>query len=143
MAGAQADSDLDNNSASQTTQVVAPAPAATLSFAASSVSTKENSGTATLTVLRSGNSSGAVLATYATHDGSATAPGDYTATRGIISFAAGETSKTFTVPITDDLIREPREALIVNLSSPSSGAELGERTQARSPSRMTMPCCAC
>ena len=46
---------------------------------------------------------------YATADGTATAPADYTATADTLSFAIGEMSKTFAVPVVGDLVDEPNE----------------------------------
>ena len=39
---------------------------------------------------------------YATNNGSATQPSDYTNTSGSLQFAAGETVKSFVVPIIND-----------------------------------------
>ena len=55
--------------------------------------------------------------TWATSDGTATAPSDYTAVPPtVISFAAGETSKTVTVLVNGDTTVEPNETFNVNLS---------------------------
>ena len=64
---------------------------------------------------------------YATSDGTATAGSDYTDTHGTLTFAAGETSKTFTIPITDDTAVEGNESLVVTLSNPTGGATLGSQ----------------
>ena len=53
--------------------------AGTIQFSAATYSVGENAGTATVTVTRTGGSSGAVSVTFATSNGTATAPGDYTA----------------------------------------------------------------
>ena len=73
---------------------------------------------------------------YATADGAgswaSTAPAragaDYTATSGTLTFAAGETSKTVSVPILDDAIDEGTEYFLLRFSNPQ-GATLaaGER----------------
>ena len=65
-----------------------------------------------------------VTVDYATSDGSATAGEDYTATSGTLSFAAGETGKTVSVPIGDDNENESDETFTVTLSN-ASGATLG------------------
>ena len=68
--------------------------------------------------------SGTVTVDYATSDGSADAGDDYTATSGTLSFAAGETSKTISVAIEDDIENESDETFTVTLSN-ASGADLG------------------
>ena len=85
-------------------------------------------GTLSFTVTRSGNTSSAVSASYATSDGSAVAPGDYTAKSGTVSFSAGQTSKSITVTTIDDSTVEAIEAMYVTLSNPSSGATITTAT---------------
>lgn len=68
----------------------------TYNFSASSYEVFET-GTATITVLRSGGTSTAGSVQYTTADGTATAPTHYNTSSGTLNFAAGETSKTFTV----------------------------------------------
>ena len=68
--------------------------------------------------------SGNVTVDYATSDGSADAGDDYTAKSGTLSFSAGETSKTISVSIEDDIENESDETFTVTLSNPS-GADLG------------------
>ncbi len=80
--------------------------------------------------------SGTVTVDYATADGAgswaSTAPAragaDYTATSGTLTFAAGETSKSVSVPILDDAIDEGTEYFLLRFSNPQ-GATLaaGER----------------
>ena len=53
-------------------------------------------------------------------NGTATAPGDYTGTGGTLIFAAGETTKTFTVLVNGDTLDEANETFFVNLSNPSN-----------------------
>ena len=83
------------------------------------IATLSESGPAvTLTVDRTGGSDGTVSVDYATVDGTATAPGDYTAINGTLTFLDGELSKTLTLTPTGDTIWEPSEAFVVNLSNP-------------------------
>lgn len=64
------------------------------------VSVSKLDGTVTVTVrIPLGAIIGGQTINYATQDGTATEPEYYTATTGSLSFAAGETEKTFTVPI--------------------------------------------
>ena len=59
-----------------------------------------------------------VTVDYATADGTATAGDDYTAASGTLTFAAGETTKTVSVAILDDLHDEGEETLTLRLSNP-------------------------
>ena len=70
-----------------------------------------------------------VTVDYATADGTATAGEDYTATSGTLTFAPGETVKTVSVPILDDVIDEGRETFTLTLSN-ADGARIvdGEAT---------------
>ena len=56
---------------------------------------------------------------YATADGTATAGADYTETSGTLSFAAGETERTVSVPVLDDAHDDDGETLTLALSNPA------------------------
>jgi hypothetical protein len=84
------------------------------------VTVDEAAGTAVFTVFLSSPSGKGITVDYATSDGTASAGADYTATTGTLTFATGETSKTISVPISDDLTYEGHETFSVNLSSPSN-----------------------
>jgi parallel beta-helix repeat protein len=81
--------------------------------------TEGNTGTvnANFTVTLSPASTGTVTVNWATADGTATQPSDYTAASGSLSFAAGETSKTVTVAVKGDTTAEPNETFFVGLSA--------------------------
>ena len=64
-----------------------------------------------------------VTVNYATSDGTATAPSDYTATSGTLTFSPGITTQTLSVPVNGDFLEETNETFTVTLSS-SSGAAL-------------------
>ena len=104
-----------------------PPPAAgSLQFAVAASAVAENGGTATISVTRTGGSTGAVSIDYASSNGSATAGSDYTAASGTLNWAAGDTTpQTFTVAITDDATDEPDETVNLTLSNPIGGASSG------------------
>jgi hypothetical protein len=94
-------------------------------FSLSNYTVNENDGTATITVSRTGGTGSGVTVNYATSNGTATAGADYTAVSGTLTFAANETSKTFTIPITDDTLNEQNETVIITLSNVAGGGLLG------------------
>jgi ribosomal protein L35AE/L33A len=96
-----------------------------LQLSNASYSVNENGGQVTITVTRTGGSTGAVNVNYATANGTATAGSDYTAASGTLNFADGQTSATFTVTILDDSVYEGNENFTVTLSNPTGGATLG------------------
>jgi len=71
------------------------------------------------------NGNTAVSVDYATSNGTAVAGTDYNATSGTINFAIGETSKTFSVNITDNAISGGNKTINLALSNPLSGLILG------------------
>jgi hypothetical protein len=101
-------------------------PTPTLSINDATV-TEGNSGTtnATFTVTLSATSTSAVTVKYDTANGTATAPSDYQAATGTLTFAAGETSKQITVLVNGDTTPESDETFAVNLSNPTN-ATIGD-----------------
>ncbi len=69
----------------------------------------------------------AVTVRYSTFDGTATQPGDYTATAATLTIAAGDTAATVSVPLVDDIYFEDTETFRVRLSNPGTGAEIDRR----------------
>ena len=97
----------------------------TVQFSLADYSVNENASTATITVTLNTASSSDVIVDYATSDGTAVSPGDYTAiVTTPLTITAGLTSATFDVTIINDLIDEPNESLNLTLSNPN-GATLG------------------
>ncbi|MGH2712970.1 MAG: Calx-beta domain-containing protein, partial [Thermoleophilaceae bacterium] len=92
------------------------------SISISDASRNEGSSTAlSFQVTLSAPSPEEVRVDYATQDGTATAPADYTARSGRVTFQPGETSKNVNVNRVDDAIDEPNETFNVALSSPVNG----------------------
>ncbi|MBX9802944.1 MAG: IPT/TIG domain-containing protein [Caulobacteraceae bacterium] len=81
--------------------------------------TEGNAGTSNLTFTVSlGTASGrTVTVDYATANGTATAPGDFAAVSGTLTFMPGQTSQPVTVTLNGDTTFEANESLFVNLSS--------------------------
>jgi hypothetical protein len=110
-----------------------------LRFSAAEYGVAEGAGSVVITVERVGDTSAAASVEYATDDGGV--PGvfvpcaattgaalercDFTAAAGRLDFAAGETSKTFSVLVTDDAYADGPEALSLVLGNPAGGAVLG------------------
>ena len=99
--------------------------AGTFVFSAESYTVVEGAGSVAVTVTRTGGVSDGITVNYATSDGTAKVGQDYAATSGTLTFAAGETSKTFSVPVTDDGTDEPDETIALLLSGATGGANLG------------------
>jgi len=108
------------------TQVgLAIAPVGQFEFNTASDMIVEGGGVATVTVLRKAGAFGEVTVNYTTVDGTAGAPGDYTAKSGTLTFDVDETSKSVTIPIINDTDDEADETFTVALSTPGGGATLG------------------
>jgi hypothetical protein len=103
---------------------VVPVSMAIISVANARV-TEGNTGTGTVSlvfnVTLNKTSAQSVSLSYATTDGSATAPTDYTATSGTLTFAPGETAKTIAVSVRGDTLVEADETMRLNLSNPVNG----------------------
>jgi hypothetical protein len=77
-------------------------------------------GTATFTVSISIPIPATVTVDYATSDGTAKAPDDYTETKGTLTFQPNQKVATITVPIKSDLAVEQDETFKVTLSNPTA-----------------------
>lgn len=106
--------------------------AGTLQFRAATVLAGEGDGAVALTLERINGSLGAVTVELATTDGTAQAGSDYTAVQQTVTFAHGETVKTLSIPILDDVNNEGtlNESFTVALANPTNGAALGASQQA-------------
>ena len=109
-----------------TNRAVVVETTATLSIAGGS-GTEGDDDDIDFTVTLDEAASDTVTVNYATSDGTADAGDDYTAKSGTLTFSAGTTSKTISVPIADDVENESDETFTVTLSN-ASGADLGTST---------------
>jgi hypothetical protein len=76
-----------------------PAPAGALGFSSATYLAVQGAGTATITVTRAGGSTGVVSVHYATSAGSASSGVQYQDVSGTLTFADGQTTNSFNVPI--------------------------------------------
>jgi hypothetical protein len=94
-----------------------------LQFVATSFVVLESVPAVTLSVSRTGGSSGPITASFSTLAGTALAGADFVATNGTFTWADGETAtKTFTVSLVNDSAEKPDKAFTVGLSSIALGA---------------------
>jgi len=102
----------------------------TLGFVSASSAISEGAvDTIELVVQRSGGTDGQVSINFATSNGTALAPGDYTENSGTLVWSSGDGSnKSIYVQIINDEEVEAIEPFIVTLSSPAGGAMLGAST---------------
>jgi uncharacterized repeat protein (TIGR01451 family) len=107
----------------------------TVQFSAASPSVNEGSGSLAITVTRTGDVASAATVNFATADtaglaacnvanGKASERCDYGSTAGTLRFAAGETSKSFVIPIVNDVNVEGNETFTIRLVGPV-GAQPG------------------
>jgi len=115
-----------------------------IKFSQATYSVNENGCVISITVVRQGDTSPAVTVDYATPDDSAAmsvlpcsnANGvasprcDFTTALGTLRFAAGDTSKTFNVLISQDLWVEGNETAQLTLSNPTGGAAFQQPSDA-------------
>ena len=113
---------------------------ASVQLSSNALSVNEGAGFVDINVTREGDTSRAATVFYSTTDtaglqsctvanSKASERCDYGTAVGRIQFAIGETTKTFTIPIVDDVLVNGNETLTVNLSSPT-GALLGGASSA-------------
>ena len=111
-----------------------PGGGGTISFLSTSYSVDESAGSATITLGRSGkvdvvNQQGATVHVM-TGNGTATPNSDYRPVSTTVTFAPGETTKSFLIPIINNTTFENDENVPMSLSNPSSNAILGSITNA-------------
>lgn len=86
----------------------------------------EAAGSVTISLARAGQPTGGATVQVTTQNGTAVAPGDYTAVSTSVSWIGADTSaKTVTIPIVSDSVRESAESFLVNIvPAPGSGPEV-------------------
>ena len=105
-----------------------------LSFSATNYTVTEGGGVgftnAYITVVRSYGSSGSVSVQFKTADGTALSGSKYITTNGVLSFGAGETTKSFPVQVLNTPTAEGPELFSVILTNATGGASLTSPTNA-------------
>ena len=96
-----------------------------IQFVEATQSVNEDAGTIQITLTRTGGSDGAVSVHYATSEGTAQDGTDYNQASGTVSFAAGQTSKSFTVTILNPGKFGGSTNFQITLSDATGGATLG------------------
>lgn len=100
-----------------------------ISFNPGAYSANESAASVAVTVVRTGDSSGTATVDYATGGGTGTAGQDYTTITATLIFAAGETTRTITLPLIDDNIYEGgNETFNLTLSKASGASLVGPST---------------
>jgi uncharacterized delta-60 repeat protein len=98
-----------------------------LAFAAGALSVAENAGSAILDITRTGTLTNRVTVDFATAQQTALAGIDFMAVEGTIEFGVGESRRTLEIPLLNDTLLEEDETLVVTLSQPTGGAQLGSQ----------------
>ena len=105
--------------------------AGSIAFSNASVSVVEGNNVL-LTLVRTGGTNGLVSVQYNVVGGNATPGVDFLNASGTVTFADGETTKSFSITPSQDGLVEGLETAVFGLSNPLGGARLG------SPSQMTL-----
>jgi uncharacterized repeat protein (TIGR01451 family) len=110
--------------------------ASTIQFTSATQLVGEGTEEAVVKVTRLGNITAPATVNFATSDtaaincnalstGKASSRCDYETTLGTLNFAAGETSKTISIPLVDDSYAEGNESFLITLTNPGAGVSLG------------------
>jgi uncharacterized repeat protein (TIGR01451 family)/uncharacterized delta-60 repeat protein len=97
----------------------------TLAFTRSVYNVNENGGPAIVTVQRTAGIAQSVTVNFAAVGGTASPGFDYTPTNGVMAFAPGEISKSFAVPIIDNLFKDGNRFIGLILSNATPAGSLG------------------
>ena len=89
-----------------------------LKFSSSTYGVAESKASVAITVQRTGDTSPVVSVHYATSDGTAVAGVDYQSAVGVLDIPAGQTSRTFAIPIINDLVTQGAQTVNLTLSDP-------------------------
>jgi hypothetical protein len=113
-----------------TSSVSSAGTAGAVSFGGSAYAVEEDAGELTVYVNRTSGTKGQVGVTYDTKNSTATDGNEFTRTTGTLTFADGETQKSFTVPIIDNSEKKGNKVFTVTLTAPTGGVVLGQTSTA-------------
>ncbi|MBD1851993.1 Calx-beta domain-containing protein [Leptolyngbya sp. ST-U4] len=109
---------------------IAPPNSGQIQFGSNTIQVNEADGTASITLTRTGGSSGAVSVQLNSTGGTAQNLLDYNLAAPLtVNFANGETQQVVSVPIVNDILVEGNETALFTLTNPTGGATLGATTQ--------------
>ncbi len=84
----------------------------------------ESAGSVKIGVTRTGGAKGTVSVDYATTDGTAVNGTDYTTTKGTLTLLTNETSKTFSISVSNNPIAQGNKNFTITLSNPVGSQKL-------------------
>ena len=97
----------------------------TLNFSAADFAVGEAAAAKSITVKRTGDSTGTVTVDWSAASNTAALGVDFGAAGGILTFGPGVMSQSFTVSVTNDTVAEGNETGYLILSNPTAGAKVG------------------
>jgi len=110
-----------NNTSSVTTVLILPAPI--LEFSSATFVARETDGTATITLVRVGDTSGNLTVHFSTIPGGNATPGlDYQPVSTIVTFPQGVSQETVTVPVLNNPYDRVDEFVNLQIDTPTGGA---------------------
>lgn len=124
------DSGNSSSSSSSTSSSGGSSSSNSFTLSAAGYGMWENGGPVTITVVRNGSTGNAATVEFAETDGSAADGTNYRRNNGTLSFAAGDTTKTFTIAAVNNATPDGNATLTIQLRNPSSGMGLGRPSTA-------------
>jgi hypothetical protein len=112
-----------------TLTIVNDDPMPTVQFSNAAYTTTESTGIGHITATLSAPAGITTTIHYTTSNGTATAPGDYLAATGVLTFAPGVTTQVIDIHVVTDTLREAVETMSVTLGN-ASNASLGSPASA-------------
>jgi hypothetical protein len=119
------DSAGDTGTRSYTVTIAPSGPCVGVKFTIASNGAVTEGAYSVFTITQSGSPTGNCSVSYATSDGTAVAPGDYTAASGTLTFTPAQATQTVSVKTNDDSIVESAETFNMTLSNPTGSSNIG------------------